>query len=501
MTAASLLAGFDDGLRPVRGRGGVWRAAPGREDELLGPHGPPLAKWREEGRLTVVKNSSHRTVWRLRLDPGPNGEERIAFLKLAAGGRGGVGRALIDPGRPFREARAAARVTAAGVATAAPLLAGRFDWTNKPPAFDGFNPGAMRRRGPARALITCSVEPAVPLPTLLAAGDRLAPATRRAITDALAQSLARMHAAGLFPGDLHPGNLFVRGLESTADGGFERPEGTELEPVLIDLAPLFARRGWPGARRRIAASLGMLAHGTAGTGSDRDRLRFLAAHRAALGEATGADPAATLGPWEDWATTAETVRQKESRSRHARRDRHWRRGCRGMRTVDRQTRCVAGLTDEDAARLLAATSEEPAGAPAAVSGDGRAVRVLRLSPAAARTGWEIGHGLRRRGVPVAEPLALRQERHAGTLVVAAGAPIGPDPAHRQAAQRLCERLRAWGYTLDGPREEDFYLAADGSLALANPAAVRRAGGDEPAPTPEFDPLADYSSTAPIRKAA
>ena len=74
------------GLRPVRGRAGVWRAAAGWEDALLGPNGPPLARWRDEGRLDAVKRARHRTVWRLRLGPGPDGRDRVVFLKIAAGG-------------------------------------------------------------------------------------------------------------------------------------------------------------------------------------------------------------------------------------------------------------------------------------------------------------------------------------------------------------------------------------------------------------------------------
>ncbi|QDT14453.1 lipopolysaccharide kinase InaA family protein [Alienimonas californiensis] len=480
-------AGPTDGLRPVPGVTGLWRAAPGWEDVLLGPAGPPLERWREEGRLEAVKRSRYRTVWRLRLEPGPDGNDRIAFLKIAAGGRGGGVRALLDPGRPLREAQAAARVAAAGVATAAPLLAGRFAWNAEPLEFDGFDAGPRGGRGPARALITASVEPAVPLPAALAAADRLAPEVRRRVTFAVAEAVAKLHAAGLFPGDLHPGNLFLRGLEPTADGGFALA-ADEPEPTLIDLSPLHVRRRWPGRRGRIAASLGMLAHGVAGESAPADRLRFLAAHRAALGAATGLDPAALLGDWREWATRVESVREAESRQRHARRDRHWRRGCRGMRMLDAETRCVAELTDEEAARLLAATEDRSATQAPPRIGD-RAVRLVRRSPEAVRFGWEVGHALRRRGVPIAEPLVCRQERHAGTLALAAGRPLEATPEQRRAAGRLCERLRACGYTLDGPRAEDFQLDEDGAVMLANPVDLRPAGRDEAAPVPAFDPPA------------
>ena len=473
------------GLRAAPGRRGVWRAAPGREAELLTPDGPPLTRWAKEGRLELVKGARHRSVWRLRLDDGPDGAARVVYVKLASGGRGGVGRAVVDPRRPFREARAAALARAAGVATAAPLLAGRFGWNAPPLRLDGFDAGPRWRRGPARVLITESVERAAALPAVLAAAGRLAPATRRAVTVAVAAAVAKLHAAGLFPGDLHPGNLFIKGLVASPDGGFDLPAGTEPEPVLIDLAPLLIRRGWPGFRRRTAGSLGMLAHGTAGAGSATDRLRALAAHRRTLGEELKCDPAAALGPWRDWVAAAGAVRDRESARRHARRDRHWRRGCRGMRMLDRRTRCVAELTDADAARFL--DTAERAGETDGAVWNGRTVRTLALSPAAARGGWETGHALRRRGLPVAEPLLCRQDRHAGLLILAGGAPVGADSITCAAIGAICERLRGWGYTLDGPRPEDLQQRPGGAVELANPAAVRKAGRDEPAP--ELEPPA------------
>ncbi|NNJ27897.1 hypothetical protein LzC2_40080 [Planctomycetes bacterium LzC2] len=340
-------------------------------------------------------------------------------------------------------------------------------------------------------LITESVEPAVPLPTVIAAADRLADPLRRAVTIAVADAVAKLHAGGLFPGDLHPGNLFLRGLQPLADGGFGLEEDA-LEPVLIDLAPLYVRRGWPRERRRIARSLGMLAHGVSDVSTAADRLRFLAAHYTALFETNGT-AADMLGEWRDWVALMEAIRQTESNQRHARRDRHWRRGCRGMRIIDRETRCVAGIADEEAGRMLAATGDGPAAI------GGRAVRVLRVSPSAARSGWEIGHALRRRGLPVAEPLVCRQGRFDGTLVLAAGPPVQGTCDDRRAARRICAALRACGYTLDGPHPEDFQRAADGAVQLANPAAVRRAGRDEVAPTPDFGPAC--RPIPPLRRAA
>ncbi|MEM9702051.1 MAG: lipopolysaccharide kinase InaA family protein [Planctomycetota bacterium] len=491
MSDATPLA--DDGLRPVRGVPGVWRAAPGWSEELLDADGLPLARWSAEGRLEAVKRNRHRTVWRLRLDPAPEtGEPRAVFVKVASGGRGGNWRALADRSRPFREAEAAARVASLGIATAAPLLAGRFAWGVPPLRLDGFFAGRRWRRGPARALVTRSVEPAVPLPTVMAASDKLAPSVRRAVTATVAETIAKLHVHGLFPGDLHPGNLFLRGFEARADGGFDL-EREALEPVLIDLAPLHRRRGWPGRRGRVARSLGMFSHGVFGASTISDRMRFLAVHYEALLDAADAQNAGFLGRWRDWVDFVEGVRRTETTQRHARRDRHWRRGCRGMRIVDRRTRCVADLSDAEAEQALSLAG------PGAASVGGRPVRTLRLSPPAARRGWEIGHAMRRRGLPVAEPLVCRQEQFAGTLVVSAGTPLPESPEMAEEARRLCETLRTWGYMIDGPHAEDFQLDAAGTLELANPAAVRLAGGDEQAPTPDFD--LTTTASPPLRRAA
>jgi hypothetical protein len=261
-----------------------------------------------------------------------------------------------------------------------------------------------------------------------------------------------------------------------------------VEPVLIDLTPMAVCRARRGTAGRIAASLGMFAHGAADVSGAGDRLRFLTTHYDALLQATDGALAATLGPRREWIERAEAVRDRESRRRHARRDRHWRRGCRGMKTLDRRTRYVAALSEHEAARLLALPGD-------AGEIDGRAVRVVRRSPSAVRAGWERGHALRRRGLPVAEPLICREEAHVGTLVVAAGPPVVPSPETHAAAVRLCERLREWGFMLDGPQPRDFAQDPDGGLTLACPVDVRPAGRDEPAPVPDFAHVAERTHEA------
>ena len=490
--------------------GGVWRVDPALRAALLMPDGPPLARWELEGRLETVKNGRHRTVWRLALPAGGGGPDEHYFVKVEHGDRRRRGlRYLVDAGRCFREAVAADRVRAAGVATVRTALVGRTPWRGVPAAMRA-GPLADAGPGPCGVLVTRAVEPAVPLDDVLraAAAGRVRPAVRRALTRALAELIAKLHRAGLFHRDLHPGNLLVRGLRATPGGGFAADGTHELEPVLIDLHPLRVRRWAPGRAGRTAASLAMFAHGAAYMSAAADRLRFLAAHRAALGaEAPG-------GPWRTWVRRTEARRAAESRRRHARRDRHWRRGCRGfseLKTPAGPARFVTDLDPDTAAALLADPAAlktirvlpllggTPAGRPRV-----EPVRVLELPPRVARAGWELGHALRRRGVPVAEPL-LCVEGPAGGILILAGerSAAAPTADRRRSARRACAALRAWGFTLDRPAAGDFLFPPGGAAVFADPTRVRRARRGEGPAGPIFtgDATAAPAPASALRRAA
>ena len=481
---------------PIRG-GGTWRVAAELRDALLTPGGPPLRGWRAEGRLNVVKHGRHRTVWRAELPTGPGGADEAFYLKIEHGDPARrAARHALGPGRAFREAVAADRVRAAGVATVAAALVGRTPWRGLPA---GMVLDELKDAGPAPCgvLLTRAVEPAVALADVLpAAADGRVPASlRREITRELAVLTARLHAAGLYPGDFHLGNLLLRGVREAGGGAFAADPGEPVSAALIDLHPIHDRRGWPGAARRSAGTLAMFAHAAALFTTAADRVRFLKTYRATLGVNA---PGAT---WRGWVTQLERRRAAESRRRHARRDRHWRRGCRGFRTVEAPggtARFVTALDEATAAAFLT----NPTAAVLPLLGDGGSrlspVRVLNLSAADARRGWETGHALLRRGVPVAEPLLCREAGDDGLLVLAGErTAAAPTADHLSAARRACAALRGWGYTADAAA---FLFDRRGGVQFADPVALRPARRREPVPAPRFD-IAENIAPLPVRRAA
>ena len=495
--------------------GGTWRVDPRLREALLTADGPPLTRWHEQGRLTVVKAGRHRTVWRARLPtgppPSPGGDwaDEVFYLKIEHGDPARrAARHAAGPGRAFREAVAADRVRAAGVETVTPALVGRTPWRGLP---EPMRLDELRTAGPAPCgvLLTRAVEPAVALADVLvaAAAGRVPGAVRRAVTRAAARLTAKLHAAGLFPGDFHPGNLLLRGVRADSRGGFRLERNTPVVAALIDLHPLHARRGWPGAARRAAGTLAMFAHGTALFTTAADRVRFLKTYRETLGVT------APGGAWRGWVDGLERRRAAESRRRHARRDRHWRRGCRGFRAVPAPGGTARFVTALDPATAAAFLEDSTAAVLPLLGGDLsktagprlEPVRVLSLSAAEARRGWELGHALLRRGVPVAEPLLCRERGAEGLLVLAGErTAAAPTAGHLRAARRACAALRSWGYTADDAAAAAFLFDRRG-VRLADPHRLRPARRREPAPAPTFsEPAFEVAAAAPrprLRRAA
>ena len=204
------------------------------------------------------------------------------------------------------------------------------------------------------------------------------------MTRELAVLTARLHAAGLFPGDFHLGNLLLRGVEEHG-GGFIAVRGEPVAAALIDLHPVYNRRGWPGGAGRSAGTLAMFAHAAALFTTAADRVRFLKTYRTTLGvNAPG-------GSWRTWVNQLERRRAAESRRRHARRDRHWRRGCRGFRAVEANggtARFVTALDDATAAAFL----KNPAAAVLPLLGDGGSPLIAGAGLESLRRGRPAGVG-------------------------------------------------------------------------------------------------------------
>ena len=444
--------------RRARRPPGTWWVRDDVADLMLGPGGPPVARWRADGLLEPVKAGRHRRVDRLRL-----GDREFYLKQDGPGGLRGRARHLLGPRRAFREVTAADRVRAAGVDTITPVLAGRTPF--------GF--GLLRAAGPRSVLVTEAIPDTAPLTDWLAAPGHPA-ADRRAVLAAVAELVAKLHAAGLFPGDLHPGNLLLR---------WDSPGGNRTPRLwLIDLHPLAVRR--PTARR-VTETLVMLAHGTFAAVTPAERRRFVAVHRDLLAELR--PDLSRCGPTGTaWVRRLETVRRVDAARRHARRDRVWRRGCTGQIILD-DARGVTAL-GRDQLTALAHRAARP-GFPTCVNlaGVRTPVRAVRDTPAAVRRGWEAGHALLRRGLPVAEPLLCVERPGSSLLLLAAADPVRPDA---RAVEHALTRLFAAGYTLDAPTASDFAIRpSDGRVVLADPGRVReRRRADRAVPTCAASPI-------------
>jgi tRNA A-37 threonylcarbamoyl transferase component Bud32 len=186
-----------------------------------------------------VKHNASRSVFRGTIDGQavylkqfhPQSRPRRLARRLGASGA-------------LREVRWAQYLAAHGVVTPAPL--------------------AAMCRGGVEWCLTRAVAPAAGADAWHARQLRRGPAGVRSIrraTVALAGLVGRMHAAGVRHGDLHCGNVLVR-------GGDHRPE-----LVLMDLHRVRGRRRLP--RRARAANLAHLLHDRLDFTTRTDRLRFL----------------------------------------------------------------------------------------------------------------------------------------------------------------------------------------------------------------------------------
>lgn len=430
-----------------------WHVRPDLGDEFLGPGGLRLDEWIAAGVAVVVKSGPHRTVYRLSL---PSGVYYLKHYKLA-GPRAWLQNNL-RPCRAYREAAASVSVREAGIDTAEAVAVGRV--TTGPFSRDSF---FVTREIPGVVALDEVVRDAAGVST----ADSRAPAStlrgrdapgmspvvlRQAITQQLAVLTAALHRGGLFHADYHAGNVLVR------------PGGDGGRLWLIDLHPLRAVRM---TVRRRRAMLGMLAASLAPHATRADRRRFFGAYRAALG--VGEDVRAV-----EEASAAEVCRRQQ------RADRKWRRGNRRVVILDGDGVECRGLAELGRERLIALRD-------LAMSLDGAARRdprprgicVRRLPGGkAARSAWEVGHALLRRGFPIAKPLLFVSNTHEGLLItdrpgesvplaswcVGLGTSILPSVRDRTLAAlgRLLRRLHEAGFDAS---PDAFAVTSDGALTL------------------------------------
>ncbi len=221
---------------------------------LFGSRGLGLDGWLALGAARVLKQASHRSLYRIVL-PGLD----VHVKHYPAAGRRGWLRGLLRRSAARLEYERTRAVAARGVPTVEPLAVGE----------------SSRAGVQGSWLLTRTIPEAVPLDVFLErmSGDPPA-ALRQRLAQAVGRLLARMHDAGLRHQDLHPGNILVR-------------LGTGDEPELFLLDLLLVRLGRPVCWRAARANLVILNRWFQLRSHRSDRLRGWLAYRGARANGFG----------------------------------------------------------------------------------------------------------------------------------------------------------------------------------------------------------------------
>jgi tRNA A-37 threonylcarbamoyl transferase component Bud32 len=379
------------------------RAVPGG-GRRLAASGLRLQQWQGEGRLFLLKQAPHRTLFRLELERGtlfvkhyPVGDWR-AWL-----------RQRLRPSKARSEAEAACRLRELGIPTAEPVAVGE------------------TRTGES-CLITLGLADAVSLRQALedTSSPAVPPGERHRLTRELAELVARMHEAGIGHGDWHAGNIL---LARRPDGG------TGL--YLIDLFAVCF-----GACRRASRPWGELIalnRWFVQRVSRADRLRFWK-HYLAARPSLHCTPAQMRKMARDlerrtWASCLRYWRERDRRClRHGSKVRR-------LRSEDGVGYCVADLPEAVLTTLLAdpdcpfcdaaaVVKQSPSGAVAVVQHPaGPTLAWKRFTPTRWLEGWLAwlrpppglrswinAHRLRECGLPTPGPLLVWQRWRGGRLL-------------------------------------------------------------------------------------
>jgi hypothetical protein len=397
-----------------------WQVAAEHRDLLLGPQGLRLQEWLGTGRVRIVKQGPHRTVYRVALDGLSLFVKHNRLYDLRSWLR-----QLVRPSKARTEYDNALDVAARGVPTFVPLGVGE--------SLSALGPGDSY-------LVTRCLEETEPVSTFLESTLPRLPEARRArvrrhLAEELGRLVAHMHEAGVAHRDFHAGNLLIR----LADD--DRPMLYLIDLHAVKLGPPL---GW----RAVRANLVMLNRWFVLRVTRADRLRFwrsyCAAREARIDQSPGMD-------WLPGCAPEELARDLEART-WASNLRFWQSRDRRCLLANRyyrrvRSRAAAGqaVTDLDAAALAAllADPDEPFRRPGAallkdsrsstvtefelsVGGSMRRViykrfrvttwgdpwlALLRRSPAL--RSWVNGHSLRERYLPTARPLLVLHRRRIG----------------------------------------------------------------------------------------
>jgi tRNA A-37 threonylcarbamoyl transferase component Bud32 len=238
---------------PVRITHGVrWELQEEVGDLLLGPRGLRLPEWLASGQARVVKQTTQRTVYQVSL---PDLDFHLKYCRCV-GIRDRL-RAWLRPSKARLEYERSLALAQRGVATLVPLALGE--------TCKGAGP-------PCSFLITRTIAGAEPLHHFLRDTFPLLPscrqvALRQSLARALGGFLARLHQAGVWHPDLHPGNLLVH-------GSVDHPE---LHLIDLHAIRMGQPLSWPARR----ASLVMLNRWFILRSQRSDRLRCWFAYQRA----------------------------------------------------------------------------------------------------------------------------------------------------------------------------------------------------------------------------
>lgn len=237
-----------------------WQVAHEWQELLSGEACLPIGQWQDAGRLQIVKQGSHRTVYRIDL------AERTLFLKHdRASNFWRALRHLFRPTAARREYRKALELRRRHVPTIEPIAVGQ-----------------LTRAGVVRDnfLVTAAIPDAVSLTTFVTERLGALPTDMRELwlrllACRLAELCAACHRAGVYHNDLHGGNILVR---ANVGGDLADCDPTEagLELYLVDLpgVQLSGPLNWTRSRQ----SLVMLESQWRGRVSDRLHWRFWRAY-------------------------------------------------------------------------------------------------------------------------------------------------------------------------------------------------------------------------------
>lgn len=397
-----------------------WNVDPRLADQLLGPDGLRWEQWRERGWLQTVKSGRHRSVHRVTLPGG------VYYVKhFRAADRWARWRRRLRGAIARKEWQAAARVRQLGI-----------------PTFEVVAVGGPRGRGhdTDSLLVSRAIPDARPLDELISSGG-ISRVARREILLQVAETVARLHDGGVWHGDLHAGNFLVQ-IDSD----------DRVAVWLIDLHRVRYCR--PTARLRLR-QLGQLAAALGHVITRTDHIVFLRHYLSASQVGSSGQ-----GSFHETLTRLQRVFQRCRANGWKRLDRQWARGNRRLLIADVpgiRCRGLAALGKQQLEhlrnRLAADPPPEGTRLPLATGHGMVATIVHRLDSqgdCSAHEAWELGHALKRRGLPVVAPWLYVETSQRGLVAIMVPDAVVPlseasvsDQTERDA-KRILRRVDASG---------------------------------------------------------